>query len=101
MLALVSPYSASDLRLLRASHNTLWLCKHHRDSALWFINAKAIQSVIAMIPHMPRIEAQQLGEHFLLVEKPGLDITLIGGMDETMHGHKHRLVDETNYSRVQ
>jgi len=53
-----------------------------------------------MIPHMLRIEAQQLGEHFLLVEKLGLDITLIGGMDETMHGHKHRLVDETNYSRV-
>jgi hypothetical protein len=36
-----------------------------------------------MIPHMPRIEAQQLGECFFLVEKPGLDVALIGGMDET------------------
>jgi hypothetical protein len=54
-----------------------------------------------MIPHTPRIEAQQLGERFFLVEKPGLDVALIGGVDETMHGHEHRLVDETNYSRVQ
>jgi hypothetical protein len=100
-LALVSLYSAPDPRLLKASHNTLWSCEHHGDSALRFIDAKAIQSVIAMIPHTPRIEAQQLGERFFLVEKPGLDVALIGGVDETMHGHEHRLVDETNYSRVQ
>jgi hypothetical protein len=74
---------APDLRLLKALHNMLWLCEHHRDSALQIIDAKAIQSVIAMIPHTPRIEAQQLGECFFLVEKPGLDVALIGGMDDT------------------
>jgi hypothetical protein len=39
--------------------------------------------VVAIIPHTPRIEVQQLGERFFLVEKPGLDVALIGGMDDT------------------
>jgi len=92
-LALVSLYSAPELRLLKALHNTLWSCEHGRDSALWFIDAKAIQSVVAMIPHMPRIEVQQLGKCFFLVEKLGLDVTLIGGMDETMHRQDHSTSD--------
>jgi len=61
-----------------ASHNTLWSCEHQGDSALRFIDAKTIQSVVAMIPHTPMIEAQQLGEWFFLVKKPGLDIAVIG-----------------------
>jgi hypothetical protein len=83
-LALVSMYSTPEPRLLKASHNMLWSCEHHGDLALQFIDAKTIQSVIVMIPYMPRIEAQQLGECFFLVEKPGLNIALIGGMDETI-----------------
>ena len=82
-LVLISLYSTPDPRLLKALHNMLWSCKHQEDSALQFINAKAIQSVVAMIPHTPRIEVQQLGKHFFFVEKPGLDVALIGGMDET------------------
>ena len=92
-LMLVSLYSTPELRLLKALHNMLWLCKHQGDSALQFIDAKIIQSVVAMIPHMPTIEVQQLGEHFFLVEKPGLDVAVIGGMDETVHGHNHRTID--------
>ena len=91
-LALVSLYSAPDPRLLKASHNTLWSCEHQGDSALRFINAKAIQSVVAMIPHTPRIEAQQLQAQFFLVEKPGLDVAVIGGMIEAMHGHEHMTI---------
>ena len=92
-LALVSLYSAPEPRLLKASHNMLWSCEHGGDSALRFIDAKTIQSVVAMIPHTPRIEAQQLGERFFLVEKPGLDVALIGGMDETMHGQDYSTSD--------
>ena len=71
----------------------LWLCEHQGDSALQFIDAKIIQSVVAIISHTPTIEVQQLGEHFFLVEKPGLDIAVIGGMDETVHGHDNRTND--------
>jgi len=92
-LMLVSLYSTPELRLLKASHNTLWSCEHQGDSALQFIDAKIIQSVVAMIPHTPAIEAQQLGECFFLVEKPGLDVAVIGGMDKTVHGHDHRTID--------
>ena len=92
-LMLVSLYSTPEPRLLKASHNTLWSCEHQGDSALQFIDAKIIQSVVAMIPHTPAIEAQQLGEHFFLVEKPGLDVAVIGGMDETEHGHDNRTID--------
>jgi hypothetical protein len=92
-LALVSLYSTPEPRLLKASHNTLWSCEHQGDLALQFIDAKIIQSVVAMIPHMPAIEVQQLGEHFFLVEKPGLDVAVIGGMDETEHGHNNRTID--------
>ena len=92
-LALVSLYLAPEPRLLKALHNMLWSCEYGGDSALQFIDAKTIQSVVAMIPHMPRIEAQQLGKHFFLVKKLGLDVTLIGGMDETMHGQDHSTSD--------
>jgi hypothetical protein len=90
---LISLYSTPEPRLLKASHNMLWSCEHQGDLALQFIDAKIIQSVVAMIPHMPVIEAQQLGEHFFLVEKPGLDVAVIGGMDETEHGHDNRTID--------
>ena len=93
-LALVSLYLTLEPRLLKASHNTLWSCEDQGDLALQFIKAKTIKSVVAMIPHMPMIEGQQLGEHFFLVEKLGLDIAVIGGMVEAMHGHKHMSFNE-------
>ena len=95
-LMLVSLYSTLDLRLLKAFHNTLWLCEHQGDLALLFIDAKTIQSVIAMIPHTPVIELQQLGEWFFLVEKPGLDVAVIGGMVEEMRGHEYSTINETH-----
>jgi hypothetical protein len=95
-LALVSLYLTPDPRLLKASHNTLWSCKHQGDLALLFINAKTIQSVVVMIPHMPMIESQRLGERFFLVEKPGLDIAVIGGMVEEMCGHEYSTINETH-----
>jgi hypothetical protein len=91
-LTLISLYSTPDPRLLKASHNTLWSCEHQGDSALQFINAKTIQLVVAMIPHTPRIEAQQLQAQFFLVEKPGLDVAVIGGMIEVMLGHEHMTI---------
>jgi hypothetical protein len=94
-LALISLYSTPEPRLLKASHNTLWSCEYQGDSALRFIDVKTIKSVVAMIPHSPRIEGQQLGERFFLVEKPGLDVAVIGGVDEAMHGNEHTTVDET------
>jgi hypothetical protein len=95
-LALVSLYSAPHPKLLEVSHNMLWSCEYQGDSSLKFINVKSIQSVVAMIPHMPMIEGQQAGEHFFLVEKPGFDVAVIGGMDEAMPGDGDETVHSTD-----
>jgi len=52
------------------------------DSALIFIDVKFIQLVIAMIPHALLIDGRQASEHFFLMEKPGLDVTVMAGMEE-------------------
>ena len=52
--------------------------------ALRFVNVKCIQAVIAMIPHMLVIEGQEAHKCFFLVEKPGLDIAMMVGMEEAM-----------------
>jgi len=85
-LALVSLYSRLDPTLLRVSVNMLWSCKYQRDSALKFVEVKCIQAIIAMIPHIPVIEGQEACEHFFLVEKPGLDVAMMAGMEEAMIG---------------
>ena len=95
-LTLVLLYSAPHPKLLEVSHNTLWLCEYQGDSSLKFINVKSIQSVVAMIPHTPMIEGQQAGEHFFLVEKPGFDVAVIGGMDEVMPGDRDETVHSTD-----
>ena len=95
-LALVSLYLTPDPRVLKASHNTLWSCEHQGDLTLLFIDAKIIQSVVAMIPHTSVIESQQLGEQFFLIEKPELDVAVIGGMVEEMRGHEYSTINETH-----
>jgi hypothetical protein len=81
-LALVSLYSKPDIDLLRVSHNTLWSCEYHGDSALKFINVRNIQSVVAMIPHSPVIGGQEAHDRFFMVEKPGFDVALFAGTEE-------------------
>ena len=81
-LALVSLYSKPDKYLLSISANTLWSCKYQNDGALRFIDVKTIQSVVAMIPHRPEIPGLPLSECFFLVEKPGLDVAIMAGIEE-------------------
>jgi hypothetical protein len=35
-----------------------------------------------MVPHQPFPEDSNPAEHFFLVEKPGLDISFLGGVNE-------------------
>jgi hypothetical protein len=95
-LALVSLYSTPHPKLLEVSHNTLWSCEYQGDSSLRFINVKSIQSVVAMIPHMPVIEGQQAGERFFLVEKPGFDVAVIGGMEEAMPSNENGILHDAD-----
>jgi len=81
-LALVSLYSRPDDYLLSISANTLWSSKYQGDGTLKFIDVKTIQSVVVMIPHKPEILGLPPSEHFFLVEKPGLDVTMMAGIKD-------------------
>jgi hypothetical protein len=83
-LALVSIFSKPDPALLKISVNTLWSCEYLGDEALEFINVKTIKSVVSMIPHTPNIQGSVSGERFFLVEKPGLDVALVAGMEDSI-----------------
>ncbi|KAG1861768.1 hypothetical protein DFJ58DRAFT_871719 [Suillus subalutaceus] len=73
-LAVITLYSPPDVKLLQASHYTLWSCHHQGDAALVVINVKMIESVVAMVPH--KINGE---DRFYVVEKPGLDVADMGG----------------------
>jgi hypothetical protein len=83
-LALVSLYSNLDPTLVSLSANTLWSCQYQGDMVLRFIDVKTIQAVVSIVPHTPVIQGQPAEEHFFLVEKPGLDITVMTGTEEDM-----------------
>lgn len=85
-LALVSLFSNPDPSLLSLSVNTLWSCEYQGDMALKFIDVKTIQAVVAMIPHRPVIEGCPVAERFFLVEKPGLDVAVMAGVEKNIPG---------------
>ena len=81
-LALISLFSDPDPTLLRLSVNMLWSCEYQGDAALRFIDIRSIQAVVAMVPHSPAIDGREAHTQFFLVEKPGLDVTVIAGADD-------------------
>src|ERR1700761_2279685 len=93
-LTVVSLYSAQDPCLLRLSMNTLCSCRYLGDGALKFINAKTIESVVAMVPHSPSIDGRPPEDWFFLVEKPGLDVALMSGTMEDMLGDDNGATDD-------
>ena len=91
-LALISLYTRPDPTLIALSVNTLWSCEYEGDATLKFINVKTIQAVVSMIPHKPVIDGQQVGEQFFLVEKPGLDVAVMSGVQEEMPEDEDNLI---------
>lgn len=81
-LAMVSVYLPPHAGLLTLSYNTLLSCTFHENQSLRVIDAKSISAVVAMVPHQPFPEDSNPAEHFFLVEKPGLDISFLGGVNE-------------------
>lgn len=80
---MVSMYSQPDSDLLEMSHNTVWVFRYPGSLSLRVIEVKVIMSVVAMIPVPPSLGMPPGGQHFFLVEKPGLDLAWLGGSVET------------------
>jgi hypothetical protein len=47
------------------------------------IDANSIMAVVAMVPHQPFPEDSSPVERFFVVEKPGLDVSSLGGVTES------------------
>ncbi|KAG1724977.1 hypothetical protein EDB19DRAFT_1915281 [Suillus lakei] len=79
--ALVSEYGPPHPELLERSFQTVIACTYRGDASLRLIEVSHIQSVVAMIPHQfPSID----GVLFYLVERPGLDIIRMGGIEDNI-----------------
>jgi hypothetical protein len=46
-----------------------------------------------MIPHRPAIDGHPIADHFFLVEKPGLDVTVMAGIEESNSGDDAEGID--------
>ncbi|KAF8872014.1 hypothetical protein CPB84DRAFT_1691755, partial [Gymnopilus junonius] len=73
-LAIISQYSEPAPDLLVASHGTFALCQYFADDALLVIDVSCIESVVAMVHYNHAPHSIVSGNHFFLVEQPGLDI---------------------------
>jgi len=72
---MVSLYGPPDPDLLAASHGTYWSSNHQGNAALHVIDHDKIQSVVAMVP---------IGERYFLVEKMGMELAQICGLEDGM-----------------
>ncbi|KAF8813455.1 hypothetical protein BYT27DRAFT_7220393 [Phlegmacium glaucopus] len=80
-LAVVSLYSHPCNDLLEYSYHTLLSCSYMGDAALCVIDVKSIVSVVGMVPHCAFPGAL---ERYFVIEKPGLDIAVLGGVAEVV-----------------
>jgi hypothetical protein len=76
-LAVISCYSRPDGGLLERSYNTLLSCTYSGDASVKVIEVESIKAVVAMVPHRPF--QGETAERYFIVEKPGLDVAVLGG----------------------
>ena len=81
---MASLYSRPDNDLLKESSNTLWSCKHQGEGAMAVIDVKAIEAVVAMVPHSVEILGAEWADRVFVVEKSGLDVASMGGVTEAV-----------------
>ncbi|KAG1794936.1 uncharacterized protein BJ212DRAFT_1411912 [Suillus subaureus] len=73
-LAVIKLFSLPHQELLRQSHTTFISCQYLGDAGTIVVNVKLIHSVVAMVLHKLNDE-----DRFYMVEKPGADVTYLGG----------------------
>jgi hypothetical protein len=83
VLGMAAVYSAPDEYLLQASYNTVWSYTHGGDAGIKVVDVKHISSVVAIIPH-PKYHGPRYENRFFVVEKPGLEVAVMGGVVEDL-----------------
>jgi hypothetical protein len=75
-VAIIRMYSLPDEALLQLSSQTVASCIHPNEVVV--VNIKNIVSVVAMIPHRPMLPSGVVEDRFFMLEKPGLEISMLG-----------------------
>ena len=78
-LAVISRYSLPDEQLLELSYHSLVVCTHDATRPLVIVEVQSILSVVAMVPFTHANLGQNL--HYV-VEKLGLEVASLGGVEE-------------------
>ncbi|KAG6864055.1 hypothetical protein C0991_000548 [Blastosporella zonata] len=81
-LAAISLYSHPDADLLAASAGTVWSCRHQGNNRVIVVDVKCIDAVVAVVPHSTGILGANWEGRVFVVEKPGLDISIMAGIRE-------------------
>ncbi|KAG2348889.1 hypothetical protein BDR05DRAFT_973113 [Suillus weaverae] len=83
-VAVVQLFSLPNADLLRLSLHTIISCSKLEEICV--IDVKQVLSVVAMIPHNPRLPAglMEEGERFFMLEKPRLDLSNVGIMNNIL-----------------
>ena len=81
-LALMVLYTQPDEDLFKRLNWTVWSVTEQGQSGLWVIDAKAILSVISVIPHNHHVCADSSDERFFIWEQMGMDMALLSSHGE-------------------
>jgi hypothetical protein len=92
VLALVSVYSPPHAGLFEASNGTVLSCIYRGEADLKVIDISSIVSVVAMIPHDPFADGDTQ-ERYFVAEKPGLEVTVLGGIEDDQEEEDNELED--------
>ena len=75
-------FGPPDMTLLKESYHTLW--SSIKTDTVVAVDVKDLVSVVAMVPHQPSIPGKPVHERFYVVEKPGLDVANMGGVEDDL-----------------
>ncbi|KAG2049519.1 hypothetical protein BDR06DRAFT_1012028 [Suillus hirtellus] len=81
-ITVIQMYSPPDDPLLWLSSQTVISCTLLNEVSV--VNVKEIMSIVAMIPHEPRLPSGITEDRFFMLEKPGLDIANFGASHENL-----------------
>jgi hypothetical protein len=81
-IAVISLFGPPDMTLLDQSYHTLW--SSIKTDPVVAVNVKDLVSVVAMVPHHPSIPGKPVHKRFFVVEKPGLDVANMGGVEDEL-----------------
>jgi hypothetical protein len=75
-VAIIQLYSLPDDALFQLSSHTVASCSPLDDVCV--VPVKKIISVVAMIPHTPKLPSGVIKDRFFMLQKPGLQISNLG-----------------------